>query len=474
MGDKSKIDKLFSDSLGDFEASPQTDSWAHINATMEKKQQKKRAAYWRWASVAAALVLAFYSGYYFNDLDHVETYPEPLNHSEQSNKADYISNEKPNTKIPTKEKTIISKSSALNEKPNQRATASTQALTLAKTASRSKNGEDDNEISSNQQFEFDANIISTEEDEILTPEQSVVIVSEPASPFEGKDSTESTFAELPENTSSELANTDMAAEKSVVYAENIEANNSAFSRFTLSAFASPTFPFTDVTINQADETTQDNVEQEKLINSYTYGIGLGYRISKNLELQTGFALNNWKQEATGVRLNITTSSITSTNTSVDANGNTSSGNVNFNGLTDPTNQGQLQTANIGGKTYSVLPGLKEDYLFIEIPITLAYYIVDSRRWYTKVNMGLNSRFVAQSEATSVYADGSEVPYNNFDLETYSIQLIAGLGAGVKLGPHWEFGLHPTLLYGITQVNKHSEVDTYFHQVLIYSCLSYRF
>src|SRR5690606_21717708 len=247
-----------------------------------------------------------------------------------------------------------------------------------------------------------------------------------------------------------------------------------FPRFVISAMASPTFPFTDVTVNDPDQATQNNVDQEKLKSSFSYGLGLAYRISKKIELQTGVMVNNWKQEATGVRLRVSPSSITSSNTNVDANGNTSLGNLNFNELTDPTNQGKLQTANVGGQTYSVLPGLKESYQFIEVPITIGYYLIDTKRWYVKANIGLNSRFVTNSEATLLYADGSEVPYENLALESYTMQLIGGAGAGVKFGKHWGFGLHPTLLYGITKVNSHNEVNTYFHQVLIYSCLSYSF
>ena len=67
MGDKKDIDKLFASGLQDFEATPPQDAWAGIIADVDQKKKAKRALIWRWAAVAAALILAFYSGYYFND-----------------------------------------------------------------------------------------------------------------------------------------------------------------------------------------------------------------------------------------------------------------------------------------------------------------------------------------------------------------------------------------------------------------------
>src|SRR5690606_9743812 len=106
MGDKTKIDKLFQDGLNDFEASPQSDSWARIHATLEKKQQKKRALYWRWASIAAAVVLAFYTGYYFNDNAETENYPETINQPVMA-QPDYISGKEKN-KTTKKEESVVS------------------------------------------------------------------------------------------------------------------------------------------------------------------------------------------------------------------------------------------------------------------------------------------------------------------------------------------------------------------------------
>ncbi len=489
MGDNSKIDKLFSDGLNDFEASPQSDSWARINATMEKKQQKKRVLYWRWASIAAAVVLAFYTGYYFNDNTTIETYPNIQNTKPGNSNPDYISHEKSMEQSKLKEQDSkettqpergaqklksspsdpiqnskkVASNSSLSEKPalkNADNTSSASGNTSKQTvaiADKTSEWEAESIVVSNFEENSNTDIESEEIATLETPDQTAETIEEPQVVL-------ATPEEIQLNPSSEVLD----------YAENTQVDNSPFSRFSISAMASPTFPFTDVTVNQNDKTTEGNVDQQTLKTSYTYGLGFGYRLSKKLELHTGIVVNNWSQEVNGVKLKVTQTITSGLNTSVDASGNISSGNVNFTGLNDPTNQGKLQTANVGGQTYSILPGLKENYQFIEVPLAIGYYMIDNKRWFVKTNIGLNSRFISQSKVTLVYADGSEVPYKNIELETYSMQLIGGIGAGVKFGQHWDFGLSPTLLYGITQVNTHSEIDTYFHQVLIYSSLSYRF
>ncbi|WP_417590925.1 outer membrane beta-barrel protein [Owenweeksia hongkongensis] len=489
MGDNSKIDKLFSDGLNDFEASPQSDSWARINATMEKKQQKKRGFYWRWASIAAAVVLAFYSGYYFNDNTTIETYPNIQNTEPNNSNPDYISHEESMEQSELNEQ--VSKETSQPERGTQKPKGSTSdriqnlnkvasnssssekpALkTNGKAGSASRNTSKQNVVIADKTWEQEAeNIVVSNFEE----NSNTDIESEEIATGETQNQTVKTMEEHPVVLATPKETQLNPSSEILDYAENPQVDNSPFSRFSISAMASPTFPFTDITVNQSDETTEDNVDQQKLKTSYSYGLGFGYRLSKKLELQTGIMVNHWNQEATGVKLKVTPSFTTSTNTSLDASGNTSSGNVNFTGLTDPTNQGKLEATNIGGQPYSILPGLKESYQFIEVPIAIGYYLLDNKRWFVKANIGLNSRFISQSKVTLVYADGTEVPYEQFDLETYSMQLIGGFGAGVKFAKNWEFGLHPTLLYGITQVNTHSEIDTYFHQVLIYSSLSYRF
>ena len=64
MGEKNKLDDLFGQKFKDFSATPPEDGWDVVRDRLQKRNRSKRAAYWKWASTAAAILLAFYSGFY--------------------------------------------------------------------------------------------------------------------------------------------------------------------------------------------------------------------------------------------------------------------------------------------------------------------------------------------------------------------------------------------------------------------------
>ena len=66
MNDERNMDKLFREKMDGFNAEPPAHLWDGIQMQMAAMQRKKRMGYYRWASVAALLMLAFLAGWYFN------------------------------------------------------------------------------------------------------------------------------------------------------------------------------------------------------------------------------------------------------------------------------------------------------------------------------------------------------------------------------------------------------------------------
>lgn len=66
MGDKKRIDRLFQERFKDFEAQPDNAVWENIEAKLNEKKKKRRVIpiWWRYAGVAAILLLAFTLGSY--------------------------------------------------------------------------------------------------------------------------------------------------------------------------------------------------------------------------------------------------------------------------------------------------------------------------------------------------------------------------------------------------------------------------
>ncbi|MFA8434555.1 MAG: hypothetical protein ACEPOZ_08580 [Marinifilaceae bacterium] len=67
LGDKSHIDKLFSDGLTNFEKSPDAIVWDRINQEMSQQKRKKRVVYYFSLAASVALLLAFGAGYFLSD-----------------------------------------------------------------------------------------------------------------------------------------------------------------------------------------------------------------------------------------------------------------------------------------------------------------------------------------------------------------------------------------------------------------------
>ena len=65
MENKENLDELFRTKFNDLEAEPPFDSWPDIKGRLARKERKKRMAFWRYSSVAAAVLLAFFSGYFY-------------------------------------------------------------------------------------------------------------------------------------------------------------------------------------------------------------------------------------------------------------------------------------------------------------------------------------------------------------------------------------------------------------------------
>ncbi|MFD1615923.1 hypothetical protein [Gelatiniphilus marinus] len=78
MNDKKHIDRLFQERFKDFEATPNDAVWKHIETQLNKKKKKQRIipVWWRYAGVAALLVLLLTVGrLVFNDADNHNIVP---------------------------------------------------------------------------------------------------------------------------------------------------------------------------------------------------------------------------------------------------------------------------------------------------------------------------------------------------------------------------------------------------------------
>ncbi|HCQ17193.1 MAG TPA: hypothetical protein DIU20_13070, partial [Cryomorphaceae bacterium] len=111
--------------------------------------------------------------------------------------------------------------------------------------------------------------------------------------------------------------------------------------------------------------------------------------------------------------------------------------------------------------------------FVEVPIGAAYYLLNGR-FEMKLQAGFNARILSHSNVYLEYPDGSTSDYDGLRPNDLSLQLSTGPGFAYRITPKLRFRLDPMVYYGVTPINRGNDVETYYHQLLFFSGISYRF
>ena len=510
MEDKTKIDELFKQGLSGFSAEPPADAWTNIQDTMTAARRKKRIAFWRIAGTAAAVVLAFFSGYYFDTTTRNinsgnEVVNPVVNFSTQGSSGQWnnsvgeqqVTDEQNAAEEINTEKAGSSSNSTKNSNVTGIAAESSNNLALADEYSRktpnslernlvddkvdlTQNSESDNSNVKTKDLAFNPQVQKTESpaiDEVKTPvtEESEAPPSDVA--YVEANAVDSTKT---------LNKPELEVEDEPFVYEDTKSSKKkkrydTRGTFDLGAVASPTFAFNDVSNQPAQQTagnanlgtayTPSKQQSDKLQNSYAAGLNLSYRTSPRWEVSTGLHLNNWNQVSSDVFLTADTYTGTTTG-GFTARGNTSTGPVTYN--TGSNFYDATKFDNTGPNEYYLIPDIQQQYQFLEVPLRVGYYLFDSQKWSFKVQAGFSGRFLTHSDVKLVFEDGSTEDYDGLAVKDFSLQLVGGTGLSYKATKNLSINLTPSVLYGLTPVNTNSGIETYFHQFLVYTGLTYGF
>lgn len=504
MEDKTKIDELFKEGLGGFSAEPPMDAWQNIQDELIAARRKKRMAVWRIAGTAAALILAFFSGYYFNSSTasfQLDETPFVTRFTNEGSSGKWKSTPQP-----------LSKETTLDMDDNSEegieviippggpdgSRVSSGSLTSA-TSSKKDAGKDDMPVSlpspdglksdtenisdfNNKAFaqiDFPAKIKVETPVELPSANTQINANTEVKDTI-WADAANSAEADSPDKTINTPA---LANDEPFVYHEDSKSKKKkrphTRSTFDIGAVASPTFAFNDVSPQAAQTTggnsylgtSSGNKQTDELQNSYAAGLNLSYRTGARWEVSTGLHINNWSQVSSDIFL--TTDATGSISTSgVTVRGNTSTGAVTYNTGTNAFDATKLE--NVAPDAFYLIPDIEQQYQFLEVPLSVGYYLLDSKRWSFKLQAGFSGRILTQSDVRLVFEDGSTEKYDGLELKDFSLQLIGGTGLGYKATKNLNINLTPSIQYGLTPVNRNAEIETYFHQFLVYTGLSYSF
>ncbi len=507
MDKKDRTDELFRAGLEEFEPETPHDIWPRLSERLEAKKRKKRIAYWRWASLAAALVLAFYSGYYFQ-LSQEQEIPEYLqglpatNPQEESLKqveeepAEQASSPESDASVtepPRSEKSKKPSRSGQKTNPDSKVSPAPAEGPIKilkqdweQTTQPSRQYQVSNESSqsgdpatpladaqiTNSELANDAGsetALPVNSDEYLTSEKlqnSAPEVAKPNSqPTEYRDGVKVRKME----TEAETTDIRSLALKTNDQLQNKEKHLQKGS-LELALMAGPAISFRNVQVNDNQGFTSQNVNNEDLQNTYSGGLALAYRAGERWEIQSGLYLNQWEQANSAVMLQSDNAGAATGMEFLMAN--TSNGTLAFDSQRSSSNQTALVDGS--GNSYVLLSDVEQSYRFIEVPLSLGYFLLDNDKWSWKLMAGVSSRFLNQSDVQLRRADGSSQQMDALRPNDFSLQLETGSGVGYKLNRKLQINLLPTLRYGLTPVSNNNAVNTYFHQFLLYSGLSYQF
>ncbi len=469
MEDKKKLDEIFEKGLGGLELNPPADAWVNIDQKLSNKKPKGLVLFWRVAAVAAALLFAFSAGFALRGWWEKPSYNEVGNFSSNGAESQWV-NPKGNvggSKADNPSNTDISATKAPTSLNN-----------TAKTNTSSSIAQNNDALSNNANSQHAKGATSIDP-AIATPASFVV----GARPTQGLLYLAAlrpclppvnVHLELRPVFNEEVVKVDSSA--IVYYDSNTpKKKKTKMNALRVGMLAGPSFAFNSVEVkNDAkSNTATDNVGNEQIMNSYASGMSVNYQVNKAWRLSSGVFVNSWKQSSDNTLLALDPNS---GNYNPSALGVTSVGNFNYSNAGQSTDLTLVEKGSItaGGNQFALLPKVEQQYQYVEVPLQIGVSLLETKRLTANAQIGASARFLSKTDVRLRYADGSEKSVDGLDPEKISYQLALNGSLGYKVAKNWAFEIQPTLLYGLTPVNQNPEVETYFHQFLVYAGLFYSF
>jgi hypothetical protein len=474
MGNKREnIDQLFKEKFQNFEAATPHDAWQDVSTRLDQAKGRKRILILRWSAIAAALILAFFSGWHFDQVVSSDK-NEPSLILSPSTGISSEEFEKPKD-VPSGSEASSAHSSdvvkslnakteeAVSEKidvaPSTKATSPEEIVAPAVTRKHQKS----RKLKAPSNASQNGYAVNSEEETTLPVPLDLLPKPTPSITLETLDNNNTLL--LSEDDNSKQNYTPSYA---VVDPNRFPKRKMESSRFELGLMGGPTVPFRNVRYDKADNAISNNVQNERLENAYAAGITLAYKAENRFEYTAGIMVNNWNQTSNNIILEADEPNNSITSQPDELVGNTSYGSIKFD---TPNSFSQVSPSTEAGQ-FILLPNIQQQYQFVEIPVGVAYYLLDGR-FQIKAQMGLNARILSSSTVKLEYPNGDIEDYDGLDPNTWSLQLNAGPNLGYAITNRLRLHVSPTIFYGLTPNTDMDGVETYHHQFLLFSGFSFR-
>ncbi|WP_242092337.1 hypothetical protein [Aestuariivivens sediminicola] len=493
MGEKKHIDRLFQEKFKDFEAHPRDEVWSTIESRLHKKKKKRRAIplWWRYAGVAALLVLLLGIGnLIFNSGSTIKAPSYQVGDTNSSNDdqttgntGDSDSKKDQNIEVIVNSADEIAIDEVKELKNNNEASDNIAPFKNTNPITE-ENLDSKKNITSNKEAvkPSDLNTVLKDDNTLISKDNNIAAQKELET--KGDDKTDAmdriqkeaanykTFKSdssvvvktNPKDDATEDKN-DISIEDLIDKDINELIEEEKFSRWSVAPNAAPVYFNSLGTGSSIDPQFNNNAKTGEL--NMSYGIKASYAINKKIRIRSGinkvrlgyntndvviYQSIGFSENAVGASLsNIKSNSNNSVSSlsSVRSSSFASAENINL-----KSNAGLLSS--VTNTT------INQEFGYIEIPLEIQYTILDKKFGLNLIG-GFSSFFLSENKVYSESTDSRTLlgEANNLNNVSYSANL--GLGLNYKLSKKLDFNLEPLFKY---QINTFSNTSGNFNPYFI--------
>jgi hypothetical protein len=465
--DDQNIDKLFQENLKGFKEKPPGYAWDKIKEDLALKRKNRRLMLFRWSAAAAAIFIAFLTGYYFASFNlnneplaphrqEITAIPENNANKTVEKKqvsvqtfADY-SEEKITDPAPS---IIISEKMFFDEpsrSPGDEAIAINESLPVVTS--------DDEVIAINVPLP----VVTPDEKELELTKKKPVL-SEPIKTLTDK-------PVIQPNQFVPSGDEALAFDADWV----IPKTEEKLLKWTVGGKFAPVYAYRTISIKKEDlpatiipdESYYNNLENE--IYSFSGGVDLKYHIKKKLSFQTGLFYSKLGQ------VNNDVVAYRYPDDKYEYVIPTSVGPIDINSEKIPKElaDSDIREDSTGNILY-FNADIYQNFEYIEVPLLINYKILD-KRFGVQLAGGLSPGFMVNNNAY-FQVDKQEIMIDRSE-EFYTViyNSIVGLGLNYAVSKKINFSLSPTFKYSLRSIRKDHSIEYYPYSFSIYTGISYSF
>ena len=497
MGDKKHIDRLFQENFKDFEVSPNDEVWSQIEAKLNQKKKKRRVIpiWWRYAGIAALLLLFITAGNIYFDRNtnpshqvvDTEKTDSKVTTSEKSeafenikNTTDAISNnkdvqgqiedanqknEEPLLDISaSNDVSIAETSSSVNDKSRTSNSSSNKILKTNKTSIGTKKSHviagTTDELNNNIQLSNNSqnNLIIAQE--AKKHRTSLIDTEKVEHAIKNIQETKITISEFSETTSETNDNNDPNAnvedkKHTLTIEETLDKNKDAITqekplnRWRIAPNAAPVYFNTLGDGSSIDSQFNSNSKTGEV--NMSYGITASYAINEKLSVRSGINRVNLGYNTNNVIVFQSVGLGSSTNSLKNVNSGNNSGGDNVSIISGEN----INSSAIPDSFESYNTSINQAFGYVEIPLE-GQYTITNKKLGINVIGGFSSLFLSNNKLYSEAENGSRTflgEANNINKMSYSANF--GLGLNYKVSKKLDLNLEPMFKYQINTFNNTS-------------------